>query len=114
MREMTEDNLVTLFLAQPSKHTSAVKEMDGDRREWPRDRHAGQPGVGREPRRTVTRAGAGPYEPEGRLLLPFRAAFSTDSFAPLVPQLLPPPPPPPPPSGGDLWLGQTWRPWTDN
>lgn len=46
MREMTEDNLVTLFLAQPSRHTSAVKEMDGYWRKWPRDRHAGQPGAG--------------------------------------------------------------------
>lgn len=32
MREMTEDNLVTPFLAQPSRHTSAV-ERDGQRLE---------------------------------------------------------------------------------
>lgn len=84
MREMTEDNLVTPFLAQPSRHTSAV-ERDGQRLERvaKEQAHTGQPRG--EPRRTVTKVGAGAYEPDGCLLRPFGAELSTDSFVPLVP-----------------------------
>lgn len=44
MREMAEDNMVTFSWRSLSRHSSAVKEMDGDWRQWPRDRHAGQSG----------------------------------------------------------------------
>lgn len=44
MREMAEDNLDTFSWLSLSSHSSAVKEMDGDWRQWRRDRHAGHSG----------------------------------------------------------------------
>lgn len=104
MREMTEDNLVTLFLAQSSTHTSAVKEMDGGWREWSKDRHAGRPGERREGRSQGL--GRVPMSLTGVCCFPSRPR-SALTVAPLVSH-------PPAPSGSDLWLGQAWRPWTDN